>query len=133
MMKNKASSIFSMLPLENEEEDVDLHLNAVVKQITKELSQRKFDGKWYSTLNKDNLFDECSATLMNLLPQISTKFDCSSSSAMIGSIVTGVYTGHHTRLQLAKFLLILRQSLGRCIGVIVMYHTAKRPTENGTF
>ena len=42
---------------------------------------------------------------MNLLTQISTKFDGSQSSAMIGSIVTGEYTGHHTRLQLAMSVL----------------------------
>ena len=35
MIKKKASSIFDKIPLENKDQDVDFHLKAVVKQITK--------------------------------------------------------------------------------------------------
>ena len=37
---------------------------------------------------------------------ISPKFNGSLASAIIGNIVTGAYTGHHTRLQLAMSVLL---------------------------
>ena len=71
----------------------------------------QFDKKHYSVLNSDNLFEECSSTLINLLMTISPKFNRSLSSALIGSIITGVYTGNHTRLQLAMAVLAHSKAL----------------------
>ena len=57
-------------------------------------------------LNRESLYDQCSPTLTALLSTVSPKFSNSLSNAMVGHIVTGHFSGHHTRLQLALGLMV---------------------------
>ena len=93
MLKEKALRIFNLTSFENDEED-DLNLDSVANKIKSELNSITFVK--ITTLLMQKISDECSTTLSNLLSMITPKFNGSLASAMIGNIVTGTYTDHHT-------------------------------------
>ena len=83
MLKEKASKSFTLMSAEENEDD-DVPLQKVATRIRSELNKIPYDGKRYTVLNNDNLFDDCSPTLASLLSIVSPKFVNSLSNAMVG-------------------------------------------------
>ena len=72
----------------------------IAKTIKEEMKKMTKSKTEYNTINTENLFDECSSTLITFLSKLSS-FNKSLNDAMIGAIVTSVLTNSCIQLQLA--------------------------------
>ena len=106
---NKASGFFK---LDVVSEDDDVNVSRLAKQIKKECLSLKQSRDCYQT--RDNMYDaeSCSSpTLLQLLYQVSSSFQNSLPSALIGNIVTGIVAKCYTPLQVALGVSIREKKL----------------------
>ena len=94
MLKTKAETI---LKLESDDEqDYHVQLKSIADRIVKETKSLNKTFDRYTMIN-ENIFNG-SETLLDLLTEISDKFNHSLPSAMIGSIVSSTILGKPTML-----------------------------------
>ena len=141
MPKDKASLMFKLQTEVNDDDDTVIR--QIAQRIKSELKDLPNNNKEYTSLDKNNLFDECSKTLLNLLYSISPNFKNSLAAAMIGNIVTGTANRNYTRLQLSMGILAHDKKLIEHLhnyGVTCTHHEVRRfkisaavPSENPSF
>lgn len=67
--------------------------------------------KEYNPINTENLFNECSSTLITFLQKLPSSFNKSLHAAMIGAVATSVLKNLFTQLQLALGILVHNKKL----------------------
>ena len=107
--KKKASSMFKLVASHDEEDDNN-DVKSVAKKIQQEIKAMTINKSNYTPVTSENIFDNCSETLKMLLCSITSKFENSLPTAMIGSIITNMVTGIFTPLQLSLGLYIHEKS-----------------------
>ena len=86
-------------------DDDDTSIQRIARIIKQDVQKLPIGKSEYSTIETENLFDECSNTLLTLLSKISPNFEISLGAAMIGNIVTSVLAKSFTKLQLSLGIL----------------------------
>ena len=110
MMKQKASSFVKVVS-EKDNDDTDSSMRVISKRIKDEVCNLHYSKEEYHVIDGDNLFDECSDTLMSFLSKLSPNFEKTLPAVMIGNIITSVMTKRFTRLQLALSVLASNKTL----------------------
>ena len=114
---------------DDDDDDDDVSMQRIanrIKEKIKKMTKRKIE---YNTINTENLFDECSNTLINFLSKLSPSFDKSLTAAMIGAIVRSILTNSFTQLQLALGILVNDKTLIEHLheyGITSTYHEVSR-------
>ena len=80
-------------------------MQRIVRKINKDVQKLPNDKSEYSTIEIENMLDECSNTLLNLLSKISPNFEKSLAAAMTGNIVTSVLAKRFSKLLLSLGIL----------------------------
>ena len=127
MQKDKASSLSRMVSVSDDANEI--HLKKVATTISAETKFRAFDQTTYEPITPENLFDNCSETLMVLLSLITPNLDKMLSAAMIGHIVHGAFTGSTSMLQLSIGHLLREKKLMERIfkhGISASQHEVRR-------
>ena len=101
MFKEKASSMFKIVSEDHSDDDDDVSMQRIANRIKEEIKKVTKRKTEYNTINTENLFGECSSTLITLI-----SFDKNLNAAMIGGIVTSVLSNSFTQLQLALCILV---------------------------
>ena len=109
--KEKASLVFKTVSGDlnddddgdDDDDDVSIqNITNTIKEI-KKMAKRKTE---YSTINTENLFDECSSTLITFLSKLSSNFDKSLNVALIRAIVISALKNSFVQLQIALGILV---------------------------
>ena len=103
MHKQKATSLFQLVSYVEEENDVQV--DKVAKQIIKEIKVLPKLKDSYPPLDKNSIWQSCSETLLLLLANISPSLSKSLPSALLANIVTTAVTTHPSMIQIALGLL----------------------------
>ena len=74
MLKQKASHLVNAVS-ETDNDDVDSLMRVLSKKIKKEARKLPHSKNEYNFIDNENLMDECSETLMTLLPNLSPNFE----------------------------------------------------------
>ena len=95
-----------------EDEEDDVSIGRVAKQILKETRKLAPDKASYSTrIDTVKAAGEVSSTLKCLLPSISDKLDLTLPSILIGNIITSIINNQPTSLQVALGVLVREKKL----------------------
>ena len=110
ILKRKASSFIPLLEEENCGDDEDqIHIKTIAKKIKNGIKEMVLDKSCYTKLSSDNLFDECSDTLTNLLSSISPNLD--KNFIMVGNILTCAVKKVSIKLQISFGILAHKNKL----------------------
>jgi hypothetical protein len=102
------STACSKLKLVDDVEDTESSIATLASTIRSECP--RLDHSTYKTrLSTEQVLQECSPTLLQLLAEITLSLDHTLSAAMIGNIVTAAVCKHATSLQVALSVLLSRQ------------------------
>lgn len=94
------------------DDDEDESLEKIAKVIVKESKQLKTDKRTYETrIDVSKAVESCSDTALELLGLISTKFESSLPSVLIGNIITCMVTNQPTTLQIGLGILMRERTL----------------------
>ena len=127
MQNDKASSLFPMVSVSDDVNEI--HLKKVATTISAETKFRACDQSTYQPITPENLFDNYSETLMDLLSLITPNLDKTLSAAMTGHIVHGAVTGSTSMLQFSIGLLLREKKLMERLfkyGISASYHEVRR-------
>ena len=92
---------------EQPENNIEFSVTSVAKKIVEETEALKLHNTHYSSdVSLDDALQSSSPTLLKLLSKLSTKFDNSLPSALIGNIVNGVINHQSTALQISLGVLL---------------------------
>ena len=105
--RNRASSLFNLVKIQDEEDNTEhTDVKRVAKRIQEEMKEMPRDKSQYTPVTPENLRNSCGETLKMLLSEISPNFNDSLQEAMIGSIVQNVTANVFTPFQISLGLLL---------------------------
>ena len=111
MFKDNGRATLKVTKDDEEEDEIDIALDVLVKVIKAEVGQIEYEKQSYKReMSKSTAAESVSGTLQLLLQRLSPSLDADSlTSLLIGNMVTSVICSYQTPLQIALGVLIHRK------------------------